>query len=197
MGRLDDLIDRAVAAPRPTREVTISLDAGISTQIDELRGQSEALQAQAAAIALESRFTDPRPAKIQKQIEELGEQIDAAEQRAAASLVTFRFTRLEAQAWAELVSRAPARPGSTLDDGYGYNYHQVCKAAAVQSGQQIEDGEDQPGDVPPETWQKLWTLISGNDLERICSAIFELNVWRSQADFLAGSRLSPAITATE
>lgn len=182
MASLDELIGKAASAPTPTQDVQVSLDAGVSQRLEDL-------DAELKTLALNKRLTDPRPKKVQAEIEKL-------EAEAAESIVTFRFTRLDAQEWAGIAARAAARRRVDVPlDNVGYHYHEVTMTAAVLSGKQVEG--DKLVDVSSESWQKLWKVLSGNDLERICSAVFDLNVWTSTQDFLAGSRASAAGTETK
>src|SRR5207245_531733 len=107
---------------------------------------------------------------------------------AADTLVTFRFTRLDAQEWAEITARAPQRDGSALDAEYGFNYHQVGKAGAVASGVELDGDTTKP--VDPASWELLFKAVAGSDLDRICAAVLELNVWGSRLDFLFARRVS-------
>lgn len=179
MASLDELIGKAASAPTPTQDVQVSLDAGVSQRLEDL-------DAELKTLALNKRLTDPRPKKVQAEIEKL-------EAEAAEFLVTFRFTRLDAQQWIGITSRAAARQRVDVPlDNIGYHYHEATMTAAALNGKQVEG--EKLLDVSSETWQKLWKLISGNDLDRICSVVFDLNVMSPVQDFLAGSRASLAAT---
>jgi hypothetical protein len=195
MPSLEEKIKRAQAAPKPYRDVDISLDPGVSDRIAELDAQLDQLAQDLAAVEQDARLSDPRRKDLAARRTAIEAQYTQLRASAADSLVTFRFTRLDAQEWADLTARAPAREGSSADAQYGFNYHQVGKAAAVASGVEVDGETTKP--VPAETWQELFAIIAGSDLNRICDAIVDLNIWGSMGDFLAGRRALSDVTATE
>jgi hypothetical protein len=194
MPSLEEKIARAQAAPKPYRDVDISLDPGVSDRIAELDAQLDALAQDLARVEVDARLSDPRRKQLAEQRATIEAQYAQVRADAAESLVTFRFVRLDAQEWADITARAPKRDDSAGDAEYGFNYHQVGKAAAVASGMEVDGDTVKP--VPAATWQELFTVIAGSDLNRICDAIINLNVWGSYGDFLVARRASSDATAT-
>jgi hypothetical protein len=147
---LDELIAGARAAKRDHRDVDVTLDQAVARQVEAIDERIEAVEQQVLGMLDElagdlgdlqrdGRLADPRPDETRRereaQIAELRAQAEAliAERDALTdgTLVTFRFTQLPGQAWAEIGARNPARPDVQIDRVYGYNYHEVAKAAAT------------------------------------------------------------------
>lgn len=194
MPSLGEKIKRAQAAPKPYRDVDISLDPGVADRIAELDDELDRLAQDLAAIEADARLSDPRRKELAKRKAEFEARYKELREGAADSLVTFRFTRLDPQQWADITAHAPERDGSAIDAQYHFNYHQVGKAAAVVSGAEVDGDTVKP--VPAETWQELFGIIAGSDLERICVAVMDLNVWGSYGDFLLGRRVLSDGSAT-
>lgn len=174
MATLEELVGKAKAAPSRYVDVEVSLDAGVAVRIQQI-------EAELADVARDGRFTDPRSKKLNKQLEDLRVE-------AAGSLVTLRFTKLAPDQWAELTARSAARPDATIDLSYGYNYHQVCRQAAQDTAARVEGETVTP--IKPETVNELLGIVSGNDFERIMSAVFDVNVWASALDLAAAKKAS-------
>lgn len=179
MPSLEELVGKAKAAPVRHVDVEIALDAGVGERI-------AALEAEARIVAADQRFSDPRGKKLEEQLQELRAE-------AAASLVTLRFTKLDPAKWAELTARSPMRPDSAIDLNYGYNYHEVCRQAAGESTSRVEG--DTVTRVPAKTLEDLLAVVSGNDFERVMSAVFDVNVWSSSQDLAAAKKASLAASA--
>jgi hypothetical protein len=177
----DDLIARAKAAPRPHRDVDVNLDGSVSDRIAELEAERE-------LTTVDQRLSDPRPAEI-------AAKIAALQAESADALVTLRFTQLPGQDWSELTARSPMRVDVAIDRTYGYNYHEVCKAAAVKAGGRvIDDGVVEP--LTETQWAGLWPVLSGHEFERICSVIWELNEWEPQQRIDSAKKASRAGTGS-
>jgi hypothetical protein len=175
----DDLLNRAKAAPRPYRDVDVNLDTSLATRIAELEAELE--------LITDERLSDPRPGQIR-------EQIDAVRAESAAALVTLRFTQLPGQDWSELTARSPMRVDVAIDRTYGYNYHEVCKAAAVKAGARVDGDTIEP--LTPAQWAGLWEVLSGHEFERVCSVIWELNEWEPQQRIDSAKKASRAGTGS-
>jgi hypothetical protein len=173
----DDLLARAAAAPRPSRDVDVNLDPTVSERIAELEAELE--------LITDPRLGDARPGKIHEQIDHL--RVESAD-----ALVTLRFTQLPGQDWSELTARSPMRVDVAIDRTYGYNYHEVCKAAAVKAGVRVVGDGTEP--LTGEQWTSLWTVLSGHEFERICSVIWELNEWEPQQRIDSAKKASRAGT---
>lgn len=195
MPSLAEKIKRAQTAPKPYRDVDISLDPSVADRIAELDAELDRLAQDLALIEQDARLSDPRRKEATARRTAIEEQYKQLRIDAADSLVTFRFTQLDAQEWANLTSSAPARDGSALDERYGFNYHQVGKAAAVLSGTEVDGDTVTP--VPAETWQELFAVIAGSDLNRICDAVVQVNVYAAISGFLAARQALSAATATK
>lgn len=195
MPSLEEKIKRAQAAPKPYRDVDISLDPGVSDRIAELDAELDQLAQDQALVEKDARFSDPRRNDLTVRRTHIDEQYKQIRASAVDSLVTFRFTRLDAQEWVNLTENNPPRENSATDAEYRFNYHAVGKAAAVLSGSVVDGDDAKP--VPAETWQELFAVIAGSDLNRICDAIVALNTWGPVGDFLLARRALSDATATE
>jgi hypothetical protein len=195
MPSLEEKIKRVQAAPKPYRDVDISLDPGVSDRIAELDAEIDQLAKDQAEVEKTARLTDPRRKDLAARRLQIDEQYKQLRASAADSLVTFRFTRLDAQQWVNLTESNPPRENSATDADYRFNYHQVGKAAALISGVEVDGESTKP--VPVETWQELFAVIAGSDLNRICDAIVALNTWGPVGDFLLARRALSDVTATE
>lgn len=195
MPSLEELIGKAKTAPTPYVDIDVSINAGISDRIAAIEREMGALTVETAAVEKDQRFSDPRRKQLADKRAALEEKLHAVQAEAADSLVTLRFTKLDPAVWAELTARSPMRPDTVMDLNYGYNYHEVCRKAAWQSTSRVEGTTVTP--VPKETVEGILQVVSGNDLERIMSAVFDVNVWSSSQDLAAAKKASRAATATE
>lgn len=195
MPSLEELVGKAKAAPPRHVDVEIALDAGVSERIAAIEAEDRALAVEASVLDKDQRFSDPRRKQLGQKRQQLEEKLNAARLEAAASLVTLRFTKLDPVKWAELTARSPMRPDSAIDLNYGYNYHDVCRKAAAASASRVEGDTVTP--VPAKTVTELLAVVSGNDFERVMSAVFDVNVWSSSQDLAAAKKASLAATGTE
>jgi uncharacterized protein YhaN len=226
---LDELIAGAQTAPRPHRDVQVTLDAAVARKVEAIDERLTALNreqieiaeradADLAAATIDARLGDPRReeitaardaavAAVQEKIDELDTEREALTE---GTLITFRFTALPGQAWAELGAEHPARANVTIDQMYGYNYHEVAKAAAAYRdrdafGRQVgagyservipaetDDTEPTLEPVAPEQWEALWPLLSGHEFERIAVALWSLNDFGPQQRIVAAGKASRA-----
>ncbi|QKS17317.1 hypothetical protein HUN59_14840 [Curtobacterium sp. Csp2] len=174
-----DKLAAAKSAPRPTRDVTVALDAAVEARRKELSDELDAARDN----------DDPRLAAGRNPAE-LQQQIDALEAEYAQALVVIRFTRLPGQEWAELTLKNPGRPDVIADTVVGnYNVHAVTRAAAVASGV-IVDGDDEYQPTPDE-WNDLFDTISGFEFGNVVDTVYSLNqADAQQAIEIAGKALA-------
>lgn len=172
MSSFSERLSSAKEAPKPTRDVTVSLDADVS---ERRAGLIEAL-AKARANPDARLSAKSEPELIQEQLDELLE-------LTADSLVTLRFTRMSGVAWAEVTARCPVRLDAAIDRQYGYNMHAVCALAAPLSGVRVDGDALVPlvvskaseGVLAVNEWADLFATISGHEFGLIVDAIYELN----------------------
>lgn len=162
MTTFSERLAAAKQAPKPFREVTVTLDADIAEQREQLRSQ----------IEFERKNNDARLA-VKSKADELQEQLDELNELVSESLVTLRFTRLSGVEWAELTARCPVRLDAAIDRQYGYNMHAVCRLAAPLSGGILVEGE--VNSLSDSEWVDLFETVSGFEFNRIVDAIYELN----------------------
>jgi hypothetical protein len=203
-------------AKRDHRDVDVVLDGAVAEKVRAIDERIDALElereelyleveTERAAIEADKRLGDPRPAELdareQAEMARIGEAIEKLEaEREAATegtLWTFRFEKLPGPDWAGITVRNPARIDVGIDRRWGYNYHEVAKAAAAWRdakgyayGAVLHRAEPAEGDreaVPesreeltPEQWADLWDTLSGHEFERIASNIWELNEYGPQ-----------------
>jgi len=174
----------AKAAPRKFKDVEILLDTELSELRDELQSALDDVKRRNAA--------DQRLTSVNNDGEsELQEKLDAVIAESQDSVVTIRFFRLPGDAWADIMSRCPARPGAVMDEYYGYNMQTATKLAApyVDSqgliyGGRVEGDAVVPLEYAPATdaapavneWADLFRVASGAEQARMESAVWELNI---------------------
>lgn len=172
MAGFTERLASAKAAARPSKDVTVVLDADVSARLAELRVELEAARATPdARLAAETE-----PEKVQAQIDELLA-------LTADALITLRFTRMSGEKWAEITARCPIRAGATIDLQYGYDMHAVCKIAAPLCGVRVEGDEEfplvyakaSPGVEAVNEWADLFETVSGHEFSLIVDAIYMLN----------------------
>lgn len=162
----------AKAAPRPHRDITVSLD----TDVAERRA---ALEEQIAKSARDQRLSATSPADA------LNAELEKLLDDAAGTLVTLRFRRLPGDEWNDITSRCPARLDAPVDVHYGYNMQRATIFAAPRSGVRVDGDTEVPLivlDATPDSpaideWADLFSVISGIEFARIEDAIFGLNVF--------------------
>jgi hypothetical protein len=152
---------------RPSKVVTVSLDADVSERLNEL---------QAALEAEKQKRQDGRLAK-ESPIAKLLKQIDETQAEFADTLVDLKFTRMIGNDWSDLVITNPPREDSLPDMVvFGYNFHAVTRAAAVKSGRALAGTDDEVGtEMSEEQWDDLFQLMAGGDHETIANAVYSLN----------------------
>ena len=173
----------AKAAPKPTRDVDIILDAGLGQRIDDLAAELIDTRAEEAA--------DGRLAKTYERTAAVQAKLDAAKAEARESLVTLRFTQLPAAQWADIKSQSPVRLDSDIDQHYGFNADKAGVLASPLAGVRLERDGDDVTEVPlsDDEWRDLFAAITGHELSLIGDAHFELNEYgpaRRVADLKKG-----------
>ena len=195
----------------------------IETRIAELESEKVDLDISDAALDEELeqlrpdlRLGDKRPKEIEerkaehaKRRKEIEEQIEQREQErnaaAEGTYWTFRFVQLPGQDWAEIIARHPPRPDVPIDRRYGYNYHGAAKQAAEANGAVVvrEPAEEENAEdvetlerLDPEQWHDLWTTLSGHEVEKIASAVWDLNEYGPQQKLDAAGKASRVGTAS-
>ena len=88
------------------------------------------------------------------------------------SLYELVFERADGDAWAECVSRHPARTESLIDRRYGYNFNAVVLEMAPKTGR-LADGTV----IPAEAWSDLIPTLAGAEIAAVTDAIWALNEW--------------------
>ena len=177
MSDFSALLNAAHSSPRPTQDVQVLLDAGVSEKRELLEARLERAESAPADDRLSSVSAKEQTVKkVQDELAKL-----TAE--AADSLITLRFTRMPGDKWAEITARCPARPDAPIDTHYGYNMHAVCRLAAPLSGVRVEGDKEFPLLVTPATedsprvdeWATLFDTISGHEFGQIIETIYTLN----------------------
>lgn len=178
MTSFSERLQAAKAAPRPTLDVQVLLDADLSARREELQA---ALDRARVSAENDQRLAsdpndDPAVVKVQKKL-------DALITESAGALVTLRFTSLPGSQWADITARCPVRLDAPIDRQYGYNMQAASTFAAPLCGVRVEDGVEVPLLVTPaasgvpavDEWADLFTTITGHEFIRIMDAIYELN----------------------
>lgn len=234
---LDDLLAAARTAKqvrRPHRDVNVTLDQAVAEQVEAIDLRIVQLEQQQIERATEAdedlaeatrdaRMASPAKGELEKARDEDLERIAAqlaeleAERDALTegTVVTLRFTQIPGQAWAEIAARHPARADVTLDRVYGYNYHEVAKAAALYHDPAAtplgpigrgyvdrvippdsDDGEETIEPVTPEQMLGILEIVTGHEFERIASGIWDLNDYGPQQRLANAGKASRAGSAS-
>ena len=178
MSTFSEQLAAAKAAARPTKDVQVILDPGLSQKRAELLAEVEAAKAKAE--------NDPRLTAVDEEELKVQEKLDALLEASANSLRTIRFAQLPGDKWGDITSRCPVRLDAPIDRSYGYNMQQASMMAAPLCGVAVEeDGTEVPlivsdatADSPAvDEWADLFERITGHEFIRIMDAIYELNEW--------------------
>lgn len=176
MTSFSERLSAAKAAPRPTLDVSVLLDADLSARREELQDAVDKARASADNDQRLAAGPDPAVVKVQKKL-------DTLIKESAGALVTLRFTSLPGSQWADITARCPVRLDAPIDRQYGYNMQAASTFAAPLCGVRVEDGAEVPLTVTPaaegvaavDEWADLFTTITGHEFIRIMDAIYELN----------------------
>jgi hypothetical protein len=229
---LDELLAAAKTAKqtrRPHRDVNVTIDQAVAEQIEALDLRIEQLEQEQIDVAIaaddeiaeatrDARMASPAKGEIaqsrDEDLQRINDALAAAEterdQLTAGTVVTLRFTQIPGQAWAEIAARHPARADVTLDRVYGYNYHEVAKAAALYRDPgalpgtfgrgyadrvippEDDDAEPTIEPVSPEQMTAIFEIITGHEFERIASGIWDLNDYGPQQRIANAGKASRA-----
>jgi hypothetical protein len=164
MSTFNERLAAAKEKGRPSKTVTVSLDAEVSGRLAELEAQVE----------LEKRRPDDGRLAKSSPLAKLLERVEDAKAEFAETLVDLKFTRMLGAAWLDLTSTHPPRPDSISDRMiFGYDFNAVTRAAAHLSGVLVEG--DSERELTPEEWDDLFALLAGGDHEQIANAVYALN----------------------
>ncbi|WP_336698180.1 hypothetical protein [Curtobacterium sp. USHLN213] len=186
MGTFNEKLAAAKEKGRPSKTVTVSLDAEVSGRLAELEAQVE----------VEKRKPDDGRLAKSSPLAKLLKQVDDVKAEFAETLVDLKFTRMLGSAWLDLTTTNPPRPDSISDRMvFGYDFHAVTRAAALQSGVLVEGGEER--ELAAEEWDDLFNLLSGGDHEQIANAVYALNEGESNRAVELGKALRAVTPASE
>jgi len=200
MSSITEKLAASKAAPRPTLDVTVSLNRDLSEQREELAAELEQ-----AKKSNDDRLGAPTAASV------VQEKLDAILDAEADSLIDLRFTRLPGDAWAKITQLCPPNPNSILDMHYHYSLVEACKLAAkfvdadgVSYGHVIE-GDDlttltvqqktRSNPAPTDEWQDIFDTISGPEFTTIVDALYSLNVYGPTERLAELKKRSASLTA--
>ncbi len=179
MVSLNDRLVAAESRSTPQVDLDVVLDSGVADRIADI-------EEKLAGLTLDGRLADARPIELHKQLDE-------ARAEAADTLLTLRFTKLDGLAWAALTLKNVMRPDVPVDLMYGYNFHAVCQAAAQLTGTEV-DGETTSA-ISDKQWERLWNVLPGRDVQRICDAVWGLNEYGPEQRVEAAKKASEARSA--
>jgi hypothetical protein len=172
---------------RPTKTVTVSLDADVTKRLIELEAKRD--------VEME-KPDDGRLAK-KSALTLILEQIAEVEAEYADTLVDLKFTRLEGTDWSDITIVNPPRPDAIADKVvFGYNVHAVTRRAAVESGVLIED-DGSERELTEEQWSDLFILLDGAGIDAVGNAIYQLNEGDSKRAVDLGKARRAAARASE
>lgn len=171
---------------RPSRVVTVSLDADVSGRLYDLEAEREIEK---------GKPQDDRLAKTSR-LAEILQEIESVKADYAGTLVDLKFTRMLGSDWTDLTLVNSPRPDSLPDKVvFGYNFHAVTRAAALQSGVVIEDGQER--ELTEEEWDDLFQLLSGGDHQQIADVVYALNEGESNRAVELGKALRASTLVSE
>jgi hypothetical protein len=177
----------AKAAPRPTLDVTVSLNKDLSEQRAALEAELVA-----AKVANDDRLSAPTAASA------VQERLDAILDEEADTLIVVRFTRLPGDAWNALTRLCPPNPASILDMHYRYGLDAVCKMAAQFISDDgtvyahIVEGDEL---TTTNEWPQIFEAISGPEFSTIVDALYSLNVYGPSERLAELKKRSASLTA--
>ena len=200
MTTLSDKIAAAKSAPRPSIDVTVSLNKDLSEAVEALASELEA-----AKKSNDDRLGAPTAASV------LQGKIDALLLEDVDTLVTMRFTRLPGDVWARLGRESLPDATNLLDRELRYNLIEVCKKAAQYVADDgtayghVVDGEDvtaptvhratDTNPAPTNEWLEMFALMSGPEFTAIVDALYMLNAWGPVKRVNELKKVSASLTA--
>lgn len=96
----------------------------------------------------------------------------------AGQVVSLKFYRSSGTVWTGITAKCPARIHSPIDRQYGYDYQMAARAAAVVDGRVVEGGIELKRTA--DQWEALFDVLAGGELEKIHSAVWQLNAYDPQ-----------------
>lgn len=180
MSSIDEKIARAKEAQavnRPHRDISVTLDAGLSAERDELEEEREALNEERSRLLKpdDQRLGfDPDTSEIDKRLKALDKKLQDVGARELDTLITIRLYRLPGDAWNELTVRNPMREGAQFDERFGYNIHGVVKQAVESFGRLLEGDAEQT--LTPDQWGEIWPILGGAEFAAIADLVYAQNV---------------------
>jgi hypothetical protein len=170
---------------RPSKIVTVALDAEVSDRLASLEDQVEAekQKPQDGRLAKKSPLTD------------LLQQVEDVRAEFSDTLVDLKFTRLIGESWSDITLNNPPRDKVLADLYFQYDFNAVTRHAAIESGVLVEDGADRT--LTADDWDSLLELISGGDHRRIADAIYALNEGDTARAVEVGKALRAVTAASE
>lgn len=171
---------------RPSKTVTVSLDAEVSGRLADIE----------AAVEVEKTKPDDGRLAKSSPLAKLLEQVEQVKAEFADTLVDLKFTRLIGADWLDITSTNPPRSDVIADRlVFGYDFQAVTRAAAMKSGVLVEEGEER--ELTDDEWDDLLGLLSGGDHEQIANAVYALNEGESNRAVELGKALRAATLAYE
>lgn len=200
MTTLSDKIAAAKAAPRPSIDITVSLNKDLSEAVETLTAELEA-----AKKSNDDRLGAPTAASV------VQGKIDAILAEEVDTLVTMRFTRLPGDVWTRLSRQCLPDPSNILDRELRYGLVETCKLAAQHVAEDgtvyghIVDGDDlsvptvhrvtKSNPIPTNEWLELFALMSGAEVTAIVDSLYLLNSYGPAQRVNALKNHSASLTA--
>lgn len=186
MSTFNERLAAAKEKGRPSKTVTVSLDAEVSGRLAELE----------ASVEVEKQRPDDGRLAKSSPLAKLLKRVDEVKAEFADTLVDLKFTRLVGADWLDITSTHPPRADVIADKlVFGYDFQAVTRAAAVRSGVLVEDGAER--ELTDDEWGDLFALLSGGDHEQIANAVYSLNEGESNRAVELGKALRAATLAYE
>lgn len=162
----------AARSRRSFQDVPVLLDEDLALERERL---TEALK----TADRDSRLGSPSEA------DEIRAQLAVIDEEAADAVDVLRFTRLPGRAWAELTAKFPARGDVAVDVHYGYNFAQVCEAAAKYRNPRTHEAYahrmngDTPVELVDDQWDVIFDSLTGGEVAKVYDAIWEQNEYKA------------------
>lgn len=167
----------AKKAARSFKDVTVSMDAGLSAERDTLMQSRADLQHELEGLQNPSdqRLAQkPDTTAVDAKITAVDKKLAKIVKQEHDTLVTIRVYKIPPVEWGDLTVEHPPRKGVELDANFGCDMRAVCRAAAVDHAR-IIDGTDELAQTAEE-WDENWLLVSTPDFNEFVEAVFHVNV---------------------
>ena len=151
MVSVDELLDAAINAPAPHKDIVVPLraDNGERAQLARDRAALEERMRGAEAVAAQDqRLSSPAPEldAFKDEFAAIQERENELDARDADHLVTVRVWQVPGIEWAALTAQHSNAFG-------GYDLNTVCREAAMRNGAFVIDGVEHP--ITQEQWGKF------------------------------------------